>query len=211
MCLVFFFRLKPFFSVIFPLLHFNSSVISRRLLRGRWLPSSPPWHYAPLSWSNVAYRPCMKWRHLARYQADRGGQWDKNETLEWAENTVDTLNNALAFLVWLQHSVDSSEDGVKGRRSPGILPRTDLHLCEGDTGLLLLFWGLRAQPFYVCTVHGHGQRIHRYAIEFSTLKIQSVILIWIEGSLQHPKISTHKWSLLSPSNCSIMYVNMLQI
>ncbi len=46
------------------------------------------------------------------------------------------------FVVWLQHSVDSSEDSVEDKWSPGFLPRTDIHHCEGDTRLLLLFWGL---------------------------------------------------------------------
>lgn len=46
------------------------------------------------------------------------------------------------FLVWLQHCVDSSEDCVEDWWPHGFLPRTHIHLSEGDTRLLLLLWGL---------------------------------------------------------------------
>lgn len=55
-------------------------VTYRRHQQALWPPSSRPWPYAPLSWSSVACRPCMKWKQLARLQEDRGGQCDQKAT-----------------------------------------------------------------------------------------------------------------------------------
>lgn len=81
--------------------------------------------------------------------------------------SANAVLTAVFVLVWLQHSVDSSEDGAEDRRSPGLLPRLDLHHREGDSRLLLLFWRLRTQPLHVCPVHGHRQGWNRYGVEFS--------------------------------------------
>lgn len=50
------------------------SVTFRRPRQALWPPSSPPWRCVPLSWWNVACRPCMKWRRPGRWQRDREGQ-----------------------------------------------------------------------------------------------------------------------------------------
>lgn len=77
--------------------------------------------------------------------------------------SVDALLTVLCFAVWLQHSVDRSGDSVEDKWSSGFLPRTDIHHREGDSRLLLLFWGVWTEPLYICTVHGHGQGWYRYA------------------------------------------------
>lgn len=134
----------------------SSSVISRKHLQALWHLSSLPWPFAPLSWWSVACRPCMRWKEAAKWRADREGWFDCKETLHWSEVKVTYM--------WLgfQHRVDCCEDGAEEQRPPRFLPGTLVHHCEGDTRLLLLFWGLWAVSLQICTVHGHRQREHRY-------------------------------------------------
>lgn len=106
--------------------------------------------------------------HRVGQVSHAGHVWNGSiwEDLQWTEEVGSNhwkhsgwrlleLQCCVVFLVWPQHSLDSSEDRSEEQWASGFLPGSDVDHCQGDARILLFLWGLWAVSLHICQAHGH--------------------------------------------------------